>query len=58
MWRSTMESLYFSIPSIRDTPCRRRNGGAVPRAENIGGLIKADHKVLSENGESRNNHKW
>ena len=52
-----MESLYFSIPSIRDTPCRRRNGGAVPRAENFGGLITADHKVLSENCESRNNHK-
>ena len=29
-------------------PCRRRNGGAVPRAENVGDLITADHKVLSE----------
>ena len=41
---------------ITRAPCRRRNGGAVPRAENVGGLITADHKVLSENCESRNNH--
>ena len=27
--------------------CRRRNGGAVPRAENFGDLITADYKVLS-----------
>ena len=39
-------------------PCRRRNGGAVPRAENFGYLITADHKVLSENSESRNNHRY
>ena len=37
--------------------CRRRNSGAVPRAENFGDLITADHKVLSENCESRNNHR-
>ena len=41
---------------ITRAPCRRRNGGAVPRAEHFGGLITADHKVLSENCESRNNH--
>ena len=35
-------------------PCRRRNGGAVPDAEHFGDLITADHKVLSENCESRN----
>ena len=29
-------------------PCRRRNGEAVPRAENFGDLITADYKVLSE----------
>ena len=33
---------------IKRVPCRRRNGGAVPRAENVGDLITADHKVLSE----------
>ena len=38
--------------------CRRRNGGAVPRAENFGDLITADHKVLSDNCESRNNHRY
>ena len=39
-------------------PCRRRNGEAVPRAEKIGDLITADHKVLSDNCESRNNHRY
>ena len=43
---------------ITIAPCRRRNGGAVPRAENFGDLITADHKVLSENCESRNNHRY
>ena len=40
---------------ITRAPCGRRNSGAVPRAENFGDLITADHKVLSENCESRNN---
>ena len=40
------------------SPCRRRNGGAVPRAENFGDLTTADHKVLSDNCESRNNHRY
>ena len=31
---------------------RRRTGGALPRAEQFGDLITADHKVLSEGGES------
>ena len=39
-------------------PCRRRIGGAVLRAENFGDLITADHKVLSEGCESRNNHRY
>ena len=34
---------------ITRAPCRRRNGGAVLRAENLGDLISADHKVLSDN---------
>ena len=29
---------------ITRAPCRRRNGGAVPRAENLGDLITADYK--------------
>ena len=43
---------------IRRAPCRRRICGAVPRAENFGDLITADHKVLSDNCESRNNHRY
>ena len=34
---------------ITRASCRRRNGEAVPRAENFGDLITADHKVLSDN---------
>ena len=43
---------------ITRAPCRRCFGGAVPRAENFGDLITADHKVLSDNCESRNNHRY
>ena len=61
-------SVYTHFPKDRNceicqrtkitiAPCRRRNGGAVPRAENFGDLITADHKVLSEGCESRNNHR-
>ena len=32
--------------------------GAVPRAEKFGDLITADHKVLGDNCESRNNHRY
>ena len=42
---------------ITRAPCRRRTGGVVPRAENCGDLIAADHKVLSEGSESRNDHR-
>ena len=61
-------SVYTHFPKDRNceicqrtkvtrAPCRRRIGGAVPRAENFGDLITADHKVLSESCESRNNHR-
>ena len=61
-------SVYTHFPSDRNceiykrtkitrVPCRRRNGEAVPRAANFGDLITADHKVLSDNCESRNNHR-
>ena len=43
---------------ITMAPCRRRIGRAVPRAENLGDLIAAEHKVLSEGCESRNNHRY
>ena len=38
--------------------CRRRTGEAVLRAEKVGDLMTADHGVLSEEGESRNNHRY
>ena len=43
---------------ITRAPCRRRIGGDVSRADNFGYLITADHKVLSERFESRNNHRY
>ena len=43
---------------ITRAPRRRRNGGAVLRAENFGDMITAYHKVLSDNCESRNNHRY
>ena len=38
--------------------CRQRNGEAVPRSHKFGDSITADHKVLSEEGGSRNNHRY
>ena len=43
---------------ITRVPCRRRTGRVVPRAENFGDLITADHKIVSEGCESRNNHRY
>ena len=62
-------SVYTHFPKDRNceicqrtkiirAPCRRRIGEAVPRAESFGDLITADHKVLSDNCESRNNHRY
>ena len=48
---------YWSQTTITRAPCRRRIGEAVNRGEKIGDLITADHKVLSDNCESRNNHR-
>ena len=45
LWTKITSSLY-----------RRRSGEAVLRAEKFGDLITADHKVLNEGGESRDNH--
>ena len=43
---------------ITRSSCRRRAGAVVPRAEHFGDLITADHKVLSEESESRNNIRY
>ena len=42
---------------ITRASCRKRTGTVVPKAGNIGDLLTADHKVLSEACESRNNHR-
>ena len=42
---------------ITRASCRRR-GTVVPRAENFGDLITADHNILTEGSESRNNHRF
>ena len=57
---SGKHSVYTHFPKDRNceickrtkvtrAPRRRRNGETVPRAENFGDLITADHKVLSDN---------
>ena len=62
-------SVYTHFPKDRNceicqrtkmtrAPCRRHIGVAVPRAENFGDMLTADHKVLSDNCESRNNHRY
>ena len=58
-------SIYTHFPKDRNceickrtkitrAPCRRRKGEAAPRAAHFGDLITADHKVPSDNCESRN----
>ena len=44
--------------NITRAPCRKRTGEAIPRAENVGDLITADHKVLIEVCERRNNYRY
>ena len=66
---SRMYSIYTHFPEDRNcevckrtkmtrAPCRGRTGEAVLRAEKFGDLITADHKVLNEEGEPRNNHRY
>ena len=43
---------------ITRASCRRRAGTVVPKADKFGDLIAADHKILSEESESRNNHRY
>ena len=43
---------------ITRAPCSDAKARAVPRAVNFGDLITADHKVLGDNCESRNNHRY
>ena len=61
-------SIYTPFPKDRNcdiclrtkitrASCRRRTGTVMPRADNFGGLLTADQKILSEGSESRNNHR-
>ena len=45
---SSKTEIAISVKTkITKDPCRRRKGEAVPRADNFGDLITADHKVSS-----------
>ena len=46
------------MTKITRASCRRRADAVMPRAENSCDLIAADHKVQSEESESRNNHRY
>ena len=63
---SRKHSIYTHLPEDRNcevclrtkmtrAPTRRRTGEAVRPADKFGDLITADHKVLNDGGESRNN---
>ena len=67
--KSRKHGIYAHFPKDRNcevclrtkmtrAPCRRRTGEALPWAERFGDLIKADRKVLNEEGESRDNHRY
>ena len=43
---------------INTAPCRKRTGAAIPRAENVGDFLTADHTIPSEGCECRNNHRY
>ena len=43
---------------ITKAPCRKRTGKPVSRDDKFGDRITADHKILNEDGESRNSHKY
>ena len=43
---------------MASAPCRRRTGEAPLRAAKFGDLITADHKVLNEGSEPRDNHRY
>ena len=61
----TKEGIVFVLTSPKDQKCEnckrtkitgRRTGESTPRAEKFGDLMTADHEVLNEGCESRNNH--
>ena len=61
IWVNTVFTLISPKTEIAKSvngPWRRCNCEAVPRAAHYGELITTDHKVLSDNFESRNNHRY
>ena len=56
--RKTEIAISAREPKLQGLLAEKRRSEAVPRAENFGDLITADHKVLSEGCESRNNHRY
>ena len=57
-FRRTQIAISALNTKITRASCRRCAGTVVPRAEHFGDLITADHKILSEESESRNNHRY
>ena len=49
---------FSSGPKLQGLRAEDAQAKAVSRADNFGDLITADHKVLSDNCESRNNHRY
>ena len=43
---------------ITRVPCKKRFGTQIPRAEKFGDLMNADLKVLNEECEPRNSHRY
>ena len=43
---------------ITRAPCRNRTYNHILRAENFGDLVKADHRTLNEEGETRNKDRY
>ena len=67
--KSKKRSIHIQFPKDRNCEvclrtkmtrvvCRRRNGEAVLRGEKFCDWTTADHKVLNEECESRNNHRY
>ena len=65
--KSRKHSIYTHFPTngngevclrtkMTRAPCSKRTGEVLLRAEKFGDLFTADHKVLNEESESRNNH--
>ena len=57
-FRRTPIAIFCLKTKISRASCRRRAGTVVPRAEHFVDLITANHKILSEESESRKNHRY